>query len=130
VLGPIGLAIVVVGVAIGFAGTSLSERATLGDADTRAKLRQAQSRLRFAILVIAAAIAIYLVAREYHHGRLGLTVCAAILAVNSIVVAALKIRSAKQLLSAEQMPRYRTFTIVEALGFLVMFAGVYVYLIR
>lgn len=129
-LGPVGLAVVAVGVLIGFAGTTMSERATLGDAETRVKLRQSQSRLRFSILVIAAAIALYLVARSYDHARLGLSICGGMLAVNSIAIATLKIRSAKPLLTAEQLPRYRRFTILEALGFIVMFSGVYMYLMR
>jgi hypothetical protein len=95
VQGTIGYVLIAVGVLVGFVGTSRSERAAARDKAARKRMLGALRKARFAVVVIAIAIALYLGMRQYGHGRLGLQICTAILGINAATVAVLKLRAAR-----------------------------------
>lgn len=127
-MGPLGLALIVAGVIAGFFGTVRSERAL--ERETLGRVRDAQSKLWWSIVVIVLALGVSYVMRIQGYARLGLTICVAILVVNAIVARFVKVRLAATVLDAEQLRRYRPWVAVEGLGFTLLFVGVYLYLLR
>jgi hypothetical protein len=88
-------------------------------------------RLNRAVVVIAVAVAIYLEARQFGHGRAGLYVCVALLVMNAAVVAALRVRWIAGLaVSPEIAARHRHGALVQMAGSWVLFAGCALYLLR
>jgi hypothetical protein len=128
VLGPVGLALIVVGVIAGFFGTVRSERAL--DSETLGRVRAAQAKLWISILVIGLALGVSYVMRIQGYARLGLTICVGVLVVNAIVARFVKVRLARGVLDEEQLARYRPWVALEGLGFTLLFVGVYLYLLR
>jgi hypothetical protein len=128
VLGPIGIALIAVGVLAGFTGTTRSERSL--DPETLARVRAKQAKLWLSVIVIGLALGISYVMRTQGYARLGLTVCVGILIVNAIVARFLKVRLAREVLDEEQMRNYRKYVALEAAGFTLLFVGVYLYLLR
>ena len=126
----LGAVLIALGVAVGFLGTVRSERAYVADEDARPKMLARMRKLRLAILVIAAAVAFYLLARKYGHGLGGLRISTGVLIGNALVVGALKIRAAKSILESDALARFKRYAAVEAAGFALLFAGIYVYLTR
>ena len=127
-MGPAGIALIAVGLIVGFLGTTRSERFL--DSETLARVREKQSKLWLSVLVIGLALGISYVMRTQGQARLGLSVCVGILVVNAIVARLLKVRLARGVLDEAQMKRYRPYVALEALGFTLLFVGVYLYLIR
>lgn len=127
-LGPIGIALIAVGVLAGFTGTTRSERSL--DSETLNRVRAAQAKLWMSIIVIGLALGISYVMRAQGYARLGLTVGVAILVVNAIVARYLKVRLARPILDEEQLRSYRKYVALEAAGFALLFIGVYIYLLR
>ena len=128
--GTIGYVLIAVGVVIGFVGTTKSERAAARDPDARDRMLAALRAARLAVLVIAVAIGFYLVMRHYHHARIGLQVCTSVLGINAIVVAMLKMRAGREHLKGETLATFKRFALVEAVGYILVFAGIYTYLTR
>jgi hypothetical protein len=130
VQGTIGYVLIAVGVLVGFVGTSRSERAAARDKAARKRMLGALRKARFAVVVIAIAIALYLGMRQYGHGRLGLQICTAILGINAATVAVLKLRAAREHLSSDNAATFKRFALLEAVGYILVFAGIYLYLTR
>jgi hypothetical protein len=130
VQGTIALVVVALGLLVGFIGTQRSERAYVGDPDVRGRMQARLGKLRLSILVIALAVGFYLVARSQGHGLLGLRVCGGLLVANAFAVAALKIAAGNEVLRGDVAVRFKRFVLVEAVGFALLFAGVYMYLTR
>ena len=128
--GTIGYVLIAVGVIVGFLGTTRSERAAARDPDARDRMLGALRKARFAVVVIAIAIALYLGMRHYGHGRLGLQICTAMLGVNATTVALLKMRAAREHLSGDNLTTFKRFATAEAVGYILVFAGIYLYLTR
>jgi hypothetical protein len=130
VQGTIGYVLIGVGVIVGFIGTSRSERAAARDKDARDRMLGALRKARLAVVIIAIAIALYLGMRHYGHGRLGLQITTAILGINAATVALLKLRAAREHLSGENAATFKRFALLEAVGYILVFAGIYLYLTR
>ncbi|HUS28430.1 MAG TPA: hypothetical protein VMZ53_07975 [Kofleriaceae bacterium] len=128
--GTVGYVLIAVGVIVGFLGTARSERAAARDPDGRDRMLGALRKAKLAVVVIAVAIALYLAMRHYGHGRLGLQICTAILGVNATAVAVLKMRAAGEHLSGDNRATFKRFAIAEAIGYILVFAGIYLYLTR
>lgn len=127
-LGPVGIGLIAAGVILGFTGTTRSERSL--DADTLNRVRAAQAKLWISVVVIGLALGVSYVMRIQGYARLGLTICVAVLVVNAIVARFMKVHLARGVLDDEQLKRYRPWIALEALGFTVLFVGVYLYLMR
>ena len=127
-MGPLGLALIAVGVIAGFTGTVRSERAL--DSETLGRVRAAQAKLWLSIVVIGLALGVSYVMRTQGYARLGLTICVAILVVNAIVARFVKVRLASKVLDEDQLRRYRPYVALEGVGFTLLFVGVYLYLLR
>jgi hypothetical protein len=130
VQGTIGYVLIAVGVIVGFLGTTRSERAAARDPDARDRMLGALRKLRFAIILIALAVAVYLGMRHYGYGRLGLQIGTALLCVNATSVAVNKMRAAREHLSGENLTTYKRFAIAEVLGYIFVLAGIYLYMTR
>jgi len=130
VQGTIGYVLIGVGVLVGFIGTSRSERAAARDKAARSRMLKAMRNARFAVVIIAIAIALYLGMRHYGHGRLGIQIATGLLGVNATAVAVLKMRAAREHLSGENVTTFKRFAILEAVGYILVFAGIYLYLTR
>jgi hypothetical protein len=130
VQGTIGYALMAVGVIIGFVGTTRSERAASRDPQARDRMLGALRKARFAVLVIVMAAVLYLGMRHYGHSRMGLQICTALLGVNAMVVAVLKMRAAREHLKGDNLTAFRRFVLTEAVGYILVFAGIYTYLTR
>ena len=128
--GTIGYVLIAVGVVVGFVGTTKSERAAARDPDARDRMLAALRAARLAVLVIAVAIGFYLVMRHYNHARIGLQLCTSVLGVNAIAVAMLKMRAAREHLKGDTLTTFKRFALVEAVGYIFVFAGIYTYLTR
>ena len=128
--GTIGYVLIGVGVLVGFIGTSRSERAAARDKGGRARMLKAMRKAKFAVVLIAIAIALYFGMRHFGHGRLGLQLCTAILGINATVVAVLKARAATEHLNDENRAAFKRFVVLEAVGYFLVFAGIYLYLTR
>jgi hypothetical protein len=128
VLGPVGLALIVVGVIAGFFGTVRSERSL--DSETLGRVRAAQAKLWISIVVIALALGVSYVMRIQGYARLGLTICVAVLVANAIVARFVKVRLAANVLDGDQLRRYRPWVALDGLGFTLLLICVYLYLLR
>lgn len=128
--GTIGYVLIAVGVIVGFVGTTRSERAAARDPDARDRMLTALRPARLAALVIVVAIAFYLGMRHYGHGRIGLQAATSILGINAIVVAMLKMRAGREHLEGDALAAFKRFALVEAVGYILVFAGIYTYLTR
>ncbi len=82
------------------------------------------------LAVIAAAVALYFGIRHYGHAKLGLQLCIALLWVNASTVAFRKIRAGRAQLNGRDLATLERYAIAEAAGFMIGFAGVYLYLTR
>lgn len=88
-------------------------------------------RLDRAAIVIGVAVAIYLVARSFGHGRAGLYVCVAMLLANAAVVAALRIRWWAELgAPPANTALHRRGSLLQMTGAFVCFIGCAIYLLR
>jgi hypothetical protein len=127
-VGPLGLALIAVGVIAGFTGTVRSERSL--DTETLGRVRAAQAKLWLSIVVIGLALGVSYVMRVQGYARLGLTICVAILVVNAIVARFFKVRLARSVLDENQLRGYSRYVALEGVGFALLFVGVYLYLLR
>lgn len=128
--GTVGYVLIAVGVIVGFVGTTRSERAAARDPDARDRMLRTLRAAKFAVVVIAIAVALYLGMRHYGHGRIGLQICTAILGVNATAVAVLKLRAAREHLTGDNLSTFKRFAFAEAIGYILVFAGIYLYLTR
>lgn len=128
--GTIGYVVMAVGVIVGFLGTTRSERAAAKDPDARDRMRGALKKAQLALFVIVIAVALYLAMRHYGHGRLGLQICTGLLAVNATTVAVLKTRAAREHLSSDNLTTFKRFALAEVIGYVLVLAGIYLYLTR
>jgi hypothetical protein len=96
--------------------------------------RKADERLgkiNLGAVVIAVAVLVYLVARQLGHGRVGLYVCVALLVLNAVVVAFLRVRLLDALGPTPEVARkHRVGSFAQALGATIGFVGCGVYLLR
>ena len=128
--GTIGYVLIGIGVIVGFLGTARSERAAAEDPAARDRMLGALKKARFAVVVIALAIAFYLAMRHYHHAVLGIRIAMAVLGLNAVAVAIMKLRAAREHLTGDAAATFRRFAIVEMIGYVLVFAGIYTYLTR
>jgi hypothetical protein len=127
-MGPIGLAMAVVGMTAFMLGQSGIARAVADVSDDVAE--PIARRLRWAVLPIGLALAIYFGARTLHHGRHGLYACVAILLANALTVALMRLRWAETALSPDLRPRHRSQVLMQLAGAWIGFVGCAVYLLR
>ena len=128
--GTVGYVLIAVGAVIGFLGTTRSDRVAAADQPAFAAMKKALAPAWISVLVIALAAGAYFGMRSQGHGLLGLQLCVGLLTANAIAMSVLKTRAAKKHLAAEALAKFRQFAVVEAIGYILVFAGIYLYLTR
>jgi hypothetical protein len=131
-MGPVGLAAVAVGGVVYFSGHRAIVASILDLPEPLARAaEQRLAPLERAAIVVFIAVAVYLVARQLGHGRVGLYACVTLLMVNAAVVAALR---ARWFLALDAEPaiaaRHRRGAFLQMAGAWVGFAGCAIYLLR
>lgn len=103
----------------------------LDEASARTIEKTALPMLQRAIWVIAFAVLVYLGARQFGYGKIGLYVCVTVLVVNAITVAVLRVRLVDGLQPREDLGReHHYWTWEQALANCLGFIGCAIYLLR
>lgn len=130
-LGTVGIALVVAGIALSSLATVWQNKAVAGDDLLARKVRdRIQRAMWLGVIAIAVAVAGYYVARSLGQGRIGIYACVAVLIANAVLVRFVILRKTADLLSGDRARPFRLGVTLQAVGYAICYLGVAAYLLR